>query len=137
MSQVEARKLNQSIVKEKGFSFNQLVNTEVDKLKVDELKHLLDDIINQGERLSRHQTLRELIKYKRSVKSFIKVAVNNGLELSHDFNLNGESRHLSIVKQIDKQLLELTDTMIAEESHSIDLLDKIGEIKGLLIDLYS
>jgi len=41
------------------------------------------------------------------------------------------------VKEIDQQLITLTEAVVEQEKPSIDLLDKIGEIKGLLINLYS
>ena len=35
-----------------------------------------------------------------------------------------------------KNLVEFAEEILNEEKESIDLLDKIGEIKGLLINLY-
>jgi uncharacterized protein YaaR (DUF327 family) len=59
------------------------------------------------------------------------------LKQSHTWNQFGEGRKLNIVETIDKQLVELTDDYITKEKPSIDILGKIGEIKGLLINLYT
>ncbi|MBU5594408.1 YaaR family protein [Amphibacillus sp. MSJ-3] len=138
-SQVDTTQLNQPIPKAKGLSFDAMVMTQAEKLHGYELEHLMKEITSQGEKLARYRTLRELAKYKRFVKGFIKEAVNFGLDISqsHTFNLNGNSRQLLIVKQIDEKLIALTEAIVEQEKRSIDLLDMIGEIKGLLINLYS
>ena len=48
----------------------------------------------------------------------------------------GEGRRLKIVETIDEKLIELAEDLLNEEKTSVDLLAKIGEIKGLLINLY-
>ena len=60
-----------------------------------------------------------------------------GLKQSHTWNRFGEGRKLKIVETIDEKLVELAEEILNREKSSIDLLDKIGEIKGLLINLYT
>lgn len=69
----------------------------------------------------------------------MKEAVSYGMQLkqSHTWNRFGEGRRLKIVDTIDEKLVELTEDMLDEEKSSVDLLAKIGEIKGLLINLYT
>lgn len=55
---------------------------------------------------------------------------------SHTWNRFGEGRRLKIVETVDERLVELASDILDEEKETIDLLDKIGEIKGLLINLY-
>ena len=138
-SQIDATKPNQAPLKAKGLSFDQMVASQAEKLQGYELEHLMKEITSQGERLAKYRTIRELAKYKRSVKAFIKEAVHLGLDISHShtFNLNGNSRRLSIVKEVDEKLVALTEAVVEQEQRSINLLDMIGEIKGLLINLYS
>ncbi len=50
--------------------------------------------------------------------------------------MNG-SPSMTIVKQIDEKLMELTEQMMNQEEKSIQILGLIGEIKGLLINLYT
>ena len=138
-SQLDSTKLKRKSAKRKGISFDALVLSQAEKMQTDELDALMEDITNQGEQLARYRTIRELAKFKRLVKEFIQEAVNHGLDVSHGhtFQMNGNSRRLSIVKEIDQQLITLTEAVVEQEKPSIDLLDKIGEIKGLLINLYS
>ncbi|SDC56214.1 hypothetical protein SAMN05421734_11158 [Pelagirhabdus alkalitolerans] len=138
-SQVDPTKLNQPTQPQKGVSFDSMVMTQAAKMQSYELEKLMKGITSQGEKVVRYRTIRDLAKYKRLVKDFVKEAVGFGLDLSHthSFNFNGNNRKLTIVKQIDEQLVTLTERILDQEKKSIDLLDVIGEIKGLLINLYS
>ena len=50
--------------------------------------------------------------------------------------MEGYSRTLSTVQEVDTKLVELTQLVLDKQRNSIDILEKIGEIKGLLINLY-
>lgn len=121
-----------------GTRFSELVVKQGTKLQNEQLTRLLGDISATGDRLARTRSLRELARFKMLVKRFLQEAVNYGLETkqSHTWNRFGEGRRLKIVETIDQHLIELTEDLLNEEKETIDLLDKIGEIKGLLINLY-
>lgn len=59
------------------------------------------------------------------------------MKTSKSFDLYGNSRTLGLVKEIDEKLIKLTEEMMDQEKPAIDLLERIGEIKGLLINLYT
>lgn len=118
--------------------FGELVVKQGHKLQSEQLTRLLGDISAVGDRLARTRSLRELARFKMLVKRFLQEAVEYGLEMkqSHTWNRFGEGRRLKIIKTIDERLVELAQDILDEEKETIDLLDKIGEIKGLLINLY-
>ncbi|MCA1057240.1 YaaR family protein [Rossellomorea aquimaris] len=118
--------------------FGQLVRKHDQKLQMDQLNKLLATIEDAGSRLAKSRTFKDLAKYKTLVKKFVKEAVHFGMDLkqSHTWNQFGEGRKLNIVETIDGELVELTDMVMDKEKKSIDVLGKIGEIKGLLINLY-
>lgn len=138
-SQLDARRPKKTTSKKRDLSFDAMVMAQSEKLQVDQLEQLIEEISDQGERLARYRTIRELTKFKRFVKDFMQEAVQYGLDISHShtFQMNGSSRRLLIVRQIDEKLIELTEAVVEQEKRSIDLLDMIGEIKGMLINLYS
>lgn len=119
-------------------SFNSMVQSQTEKLKQQELKQLVENITTQGEKLARFRSFRDLVKFKRMVKRFLQESVYNGLDLqhSHSFRLDGQNRKLQIVKEIDEKLVEITDEVLNQQQKNVDLLGLIGEIKGLLINLY-
>lgn len=119
-------------------NFNEMVQKSDQKLQLDELNRLMVNIEDAGAKLARSRTLQDLAKYKKLVKSFVHEAVEYGLHLKHtrSFNGNGRSRQLTVIQKVDEHLLELTKDVMEQEKNSIDILGKIGEIKGLLINLY-
>lgn len=130
---------DQKLSANSGIKFNELVQKQDQKMQIGQLQSLLKDIESAGERLSRSRTFKDLSKYKTLVKKFVKEAVDFGMNLkqSHSWNQYGQGRSLKIVETIDDKLVELTEGVLEKEDSSIDLLGKIGEIKGLLINLYT
>ncbi|TDL84817.1 DUF327 family protein [Vibrio vulnificus] len=119
--------------------FQQMVQTQDQKMQIQTLNRLIGDIEGAGQRLVRARTFRELAKYKALVKRFVKEAVEYGLELkqSTSWNEYGQSRPLKTVETIDAKLVELSEEILNKEKSSLVILEMIGEIKGLLINLYT
>lgn len=119
--------------------FEQMVKTQSHKLMREELGKLVDDITKQGEKLARFRSFRDLAKFKRMIKEFLHETVYSGLKLNHqqNFNANRYSHKLTTVEEIDEKLMTLTEDMLDQEKKSVDLLGVIGEIRGLLINLYT
>lgn len=118
-------------------SFHYFMQSQTRALEQQNLEQKTDDIGNQGDRIARFRTFRELAAFKRLVKAFMQEVAQSGLELqqSHSFQLDGRNRQLILVKEVDEKLVELTDEMKHKEQKSVDLLALIGEIKGLLVDM--
>lgn len=118
--------------------FGQMVQSESQKMRQQELHRLMGDITKQGEKVARFRSFKDLAKYKRLVKSFVQESVQYGMDLkqSHSWGMDGQSRKLTIVQSVDDKLAELTDEVMNQEKKSIDVLGIIGEIKGLLVNLY-
>ncbi|MEH6943596.1 YaaR family protein [Bacillus sp. JJ722] len=119
--------------------FSTVIHKQDQKMQFDSLNKLLVSIEGAGERLERSRTFKDLAKYKTLVKRFVKEAVHFGMELkqSQSWNQYGQTRQLKTVKTIDEKLVELTDQVMDKEKDSISILGQIGEIKGLLINLYT
>ncbi|QUF65465.1 YaaR family protein [Bacillus atrophaeus] len=136
---VEKKQLPSVKSAEISASFKTSMDSQSSKLKFDQLTRLLSDIEAFGKRLTKSRNFKDLARFKGLVKRFVKEAVDNGLshETARSFDLYGNSRKLGIVKEIDEKLIQLTEEMINQEQPAIDLLERIGEIKGLLINLYT
>lgn len=122
-----------------NLKFDQMVQSKTAQLSQTELHRLMSELTNQGKRITRYRSLRDLAVYKRLVKKFIKEAVDHGVGLKHFHGsmVTGDTRKLVIVEEIDEKLMELTEAVMDQEKGSVDLLAMIGEIKGLLINLYT
>ena len=121
-----------------GARFGQMVMKQEQRLHGEQITRLLGDISSAGERIARSRNLRDMAKFKMLIRRFLKESIESGLELkqSHTWNQFGEGRRLKLIETIDEKMIELTEALLDEEKTSVDLLAKIGEIKGLLINLY-
>ncbi|MFS0784124.1 YaaR family protein [Bacillus sp. 1P06AnD] len=120
-------------------SFSGVYQKHEQKMQFAALNKLLGDIEGAGERLGRSRTFKDLAKYKSLVKKFVKEAVEYGMNLqqSQSWNQYGQSRPLKTVQTIDDKLVELTEDVMNQEKDTLSILGQVGEIKGLLINLYT
>ncbi|MBU6080107.1 MULTISPECIES: YaaR family protein [Allobacillus] len=120
-------------------AFLSMVGQERDKLQGEQLTKFLNQIQAQGEKIAKFRSFKDLAKYKRMIHEFIDEAVKHGLTLkqSRSWDLAGGNRQLTLVEQIDEKLMNLTDQLLDQEKDSLDLLKVIGEIKGLLVNIYA
>lgn len=102
------------------------------------LQELLNDVDDKGRALVENRTVESLFAYKNLVKSFIEEAMEYGLKVSEKrgYGRAGRTKILRSVENIDEKLLQLTDLVLQKESKHISILSKVGEIKGLLVNLY-
>ncbi|MCD8502852.1 MAG: DUF327 family protein [Bacillaceae bacterium] len=121
-------------------SFTELMQKGRDDQAYAKLSKLMEDIEDQGKILSESsRTVDELRKYKALVKEFMEDAVKLGLSLEErrGFNRRGRTKIYKIVKEVDRKLLDLTDALLVKQKKGLDILDMVGEIKGLLINIYA
>lgn len=137
--QLESLKKREQPARVAAERFGTIVQQQTGQLKQAELQKLISDLTTQGQKVARFRSFKDLAKYKRMVKKFLKEAVDHGISLkqSHRFLLDGDNRKLMTIEKVDEKLLELTETVMDQEQPSIEILDLIGEIKGMLINLYT
>ncbi|MFY0544678.1 YaaR family protein [Brevibacillus sp. H7] len=118
--------------------FGEFIKGEDQRMSQERLTQLLNDIDKHGQMLARSRSIRDFYYYKNLVKQFMEEAVKYGITLDdrRGINRRGRSRLYKIVKEVDAQLLQLADELISDQAPMIDLLARIGEIRGMLINLY-
>lgn len=122
-----------------SISFQEVISKNRQQAVYEKLSKLVEEIEGQGKKLSEHRTVDDLRRYKKMVKNFMDEAVNNALKLEEQsgFNRRGRTKVYKIVKEVDKKLLELTNTLLDKEKNGLDILQSVGEIQGLLINIYT
>ncbi len=120
-------------------SFTEIMNQKRDAAQVEKFNQRLVDIEKQGQRLAEHRTVEDLNKFKKLVKDLMDDAVKFGLKLEErqGFNRRGRSKVYKIIKEVDKKLLEVTDTVLDQQKKGLEVLSLVGEIKGLLVNIYT
>ena len=138
-TKIPGDRIQKNIVENKSVdSFARVMQKSQSKLQLDALHQLMSRVDAQGEKLGEQRTFENLREYKNLVKEFMREALSFGLQLSdkQSFSPGGGMKNHQIVEVIDKKLIELQDEVLNNEREGLDTLQSIGEIKGLLINLY-
>ena len=122
-----------------SISFQEVMAKGRTNVVYEKLTKIVSEIEDQGKILAEKRTVDHLRKYKKLVKEFMDEAVQNGLKLEEQrgFNRRGRTKIYKIVKEVDSKLIDLTNTVLDKERTSLDILKKVGEIKGMLINMYT
>lgn len=101
------------------------------------LQEVLDTIDQKGKALVEERTIENLYEYKDMIRSFIEEVLENGFELKErrGYSRVGRTKILRTVSEIDKKLVDLTNIILKREQRELNLLKKVGEIQGLLVDI--
>lgn len=121
-----------------GVSFSQLLGDKQEEHDQEHLKQMLKEIEKKGKQLTENRTVEVMLEYKEMIKGFIEQAVNFGLKVEERRGLSrsGRSRMMKVVSMVDEKLVELTDLILDQEKPQIQLLEKIGQLQGLLVNLF-
>ena len=97
----------------------------------------MKDIEEQGEKIAKHMDIKDMKKYRTSIKEFMNEVAANAHEFSRENFLDRRGRHrvYGISRQVDKNLDDLAQELMKEEKDHLAILGKIDDIRGLLIDI--
>lgn len=114
----------------------KLGELEQEEIRV-KLETLYSDIEKQTSRLQDSLFIDDLIKYKKLVKEFLDISVNNSHIFFKENSLDRRGRHrvFSLVKKVDLELDQLTEDFLQIESNRIDILKRLDNISGILMDI--
>lgn len=121
---------------EGDFKFTLLGKIEASELQA-KLNGMIAEITTQGEKIAKRMDIRDMKKYREMVKDFMNEVVANSHKFSRENFLDKRGRHrvYGIVKLVDKNLDELAQELIKDEKSHLNILGKIDEIRGLLLDM--
>jgi len=118
---------------EEGVTFESVGNSLSDA----ELEAMLDDIHRLGDLVRKQASLGTMRDYRRAVGAFIHVVVERGLTVEE--NSSGHNilnrKKFALVKVIDEKLERLATGILQTQKDQLDILARIDEINGLLVDL--
>ncbi|QJC50167.1 YaaR family protein [Paenibacillus albicereus] len=103
----------------------------------EELQQKLQDIQAQGDRLARSMTVRELQTYKAMVKQFLELTVRRGVGIKdvRSMDRRGRIKRHKLLDEVDESLLAMAEELLQTEQGRMQLLQSVGDIRGLLINL--
>lgn len=119
-----------------SFKFTLISNIEEKDLQ-EKLGNMMEQITEQGEKIAKHMDIKDMRKYRELVKGFLNEVVNRSHKFSRENFLDRRGRHrvYGIVKLVDKNLDELAGELVKEEKNHLEIVGRIDDIRGLLLDI--
>lgn len=103
------------------------------------LNTLMEEITMQGERLYKRRDVKDMKHYRGLIKDFLNEIVTHSHSFTRENFLDRRGRHrvYGIIRLIDENLDQLAQELMKDEKDNLAILDKIGEIRGLLLDIFT
>lgn len=127
-------------VRESNDDFKFILSSKVSEAGLQErLNTMMQEITQQGDRISKKMDIRDMRKYRTLIKGFLNEIVNRSHKFSRENFLDRRGRHrvYGIIRRVDETLDELAQELVKDEKDHIAILSKIGEIRGLLLDIFT
>ncbi len=119
-----------------SFKFTLISNIEDGELQT-KLTGLLEEITKEGESIKKKRDIRQMKRYREMIKEFMNEIATHSHKFSRENFLDRRGRHrvYGMIREVNKNLDELAAALMADEQDTILILDKIDEIRGLLLDI--
>jgi uncharacterized protein len=106
-------------------------------LSEDSLHELLDEVHNAGDALSRRPFPPEIKAYREAVRNFVHYVVENSYDTEEQISGTAvlKRKKFTLVRVIDSKLEGMASAILRGQLNQLEILEKLDEIKGLLVDL--
>ena len=112
-------------------SFKFMLASHVEEAELQErLTNLMAEITTEGEKLAKKRDVKDMRHYRGLVKEFLNEVVTR----SHSFS---RENVYGIIRLVDENLDQLAQELMKDEKDNLAILNKIGEIRGLLLDIFT
>lgn len=121
-------------------SFKFMLASHVQEAELQErLNTLMEEITVQGERLYKRRDVKDMKHYRGLIKEFLNEVVTHSHAFSRENFLDRRGRHrvYGIIRLVDENLDQLAQELMKDEKDNLAILNKIGEIRGLLLDIFT
>lgn len=127
------------VIKEKLTLSSSSIEKENVVLREQEyLEKLQDDVYSTGDALSDTVCPENILAYKKAIKAFVEYVLDSAYEVENIVtgSLNpARKKAWTIVKVINEKLDRLITDLMYSQLKKIEVLKRIDEIKGLIVDL--
>ncbi|MCR5686445.1 MAG: YaaR family protein [Lachnospiraceae bacterium] len=133
----QAVETNQANVQgDDAFRFTLMSAIEEEGLQ-ERLSLMYEDITMQGNKISKHMDVKDMKRYRTLIKDFMNEIVNRSHKFSRENFLDRKGRHrvYGIIRRVDDALDELAQELMKDDKDHLSILAKVGEIRGLLLDI--
>ena len=130
--------VNQNQPVDDSFKFTLASHIEETELQT-RLQSLMEEITMEGEKLAKRRDVKDMRHYRGLVKDFLNEIVTRSHSFSRENFLDRRGRHrvYGIIRLVDENLDQLAQELMKDEKDNLAILNKIGEIRGLLLDIFT
>lgn len=134
MSMIEPQNRRSEVKREQFISKFETIQSQHVR---EHLENLYGKITEQAEKIGEKMHLNEIVKYKKLVREFLDVATKNSHKFSKQNFLDRRGRHrvYCVVKNVDRELESLTKDFLDQEVDRIDIIKRLDDIRGMLLDI--
>jgi len=117
---------------------DRLMESRTAKIR-EELDGLLLMIDKQAKEIEKSLTFESLRAYKELVRKFVQVVVKDLYRVDKKYSVGptGKKKTHMLVKKVDDALDELTRDFLERQGNLLGFLDRLDQIRGMLLDMYS
>lgn len=121
-----------------SFKFTLASHIEETELQA-RLQSLMEEITMEGEKLAKRRDVKDMRHYRGLVKDFLNEVITRSHSFSRENFLDRRGRHrvYGIIRLVDENLDQLAQELMKDEKDNLAILNKIGEIRGLLLDIFT
>ena len=118
--------------------FNKALGSATLKSHREDLDLLMKEINKRAEKLAKSCTIQDLRDYKRSVREFLKETMGKAYQAQDGLGWDSTGKHklFVLIKKVDEKLEELSFALVQDQKDNLELLNRLDEIRGLLVDMY-
>ncbi|MDR0589500.1 MAG: YaaR family protein [Spirochaetaceae bacterium] len=113
------------------------------------IQELLDEVHSSGDDLKKRPFPEEIKRYKKAVRNFLHYIVENGFEVEQQKGIPNSQKPgfkgprssakdykaYAVVQVVDRKLEQLAAGILAGQTAQLEILAKVDEITGLLVNL--
>jgi uncharacterized protein len=101
------------------------------------LRELLDGVHESGEELKARAVPDTIKRYKTAVRAFLHYIVENGYTAEERISGTNilKRKKFTLLQVVDRKLEQLAAGILAGQSSQLEILAKVDEINGMLVDL--
>lgn len=135
-TKVKSKKKSSS-VSEKDSPFRTTLKSIVTFEFQGTIEELTNELKDQEKRFLDQQSPYELNRYKALVQKILKTILDEGFKTGSLKRTRKDRADFVIIQEINEKLLEISMAITRKNNEAFNLLKKIEEIRGLILDLVS
>ena len=136
--QTQSTNLDSQNSMERNSNFSGVLS-QTQKIQRIELQAFLDRLGTQGKKLAQSLSIGDLKDFRNMVKSFLRSTFGQSRRMQEEssWDSQGRPKVMARIAKIDHSLDELGRQLLDQQAKPLEVLTKIDEIRGLIVDLFA